>query len=107
MFMIVFLAYAQLGCLLFGTSHPDFKDMITSIITLMRMFLGDFDYNMLERANYILGPIYFVSYILLVFFILLVNEIQQQKDSPMTVIKQIILFVSIPSFFIEYVSGYY
>lgn len=79
MFMIVFLAYAQLGCLLFGATHPDFRDMATSVITLMRMFLGDFEYKLLEQANYVLGPIYFISYIMLVFFILLVSD--QQKFS--------------------------
>ncbi|XP_037884726.1 polycystin-2 [Glossina fuscipes] len=71
MFFIVFLAYAQLGLLLFGASHPDFRDFGTSVITLMRMFLGDFEYQLIEEANYFLGPIYFITYVLLVFFILL------------------------------------
>ncbi|XP_034472383.1 polycystic kidney disease 2-like 1 protein isoform X2 [Drosophila innubila] len=71
MFGIVFLAYAQLGLLLFGTKHPDFRNFITSILTMMRMILGDFQYNLIEQANRVLGPIYFLTYILLVFFILL------------------------------------
>ncbi|XP_058982757.1 polycystin-2-like protein 1 isoform X3 [Musca domestica] len=71
MFFIVFLAYAQLGLLIFGTSHPDFREFGISIITLMRMFLGDFEYELIEEANHILGPIYFLSYVLFVFFILL------------------------------------
>ncbi|XP_030383935.1 polycystic kidney disease 2-like 1 protein [Scaptodrosophila lebanonensis] len=71
MFAIVFLAYAQLGLLLFGTKHPDFRNFITSILTMIRMILGDFQYQLIEKANYILGPIYFLTYILIVFFILL------------------------------------
>ncbi|KAH8377065.1 hypothetical protein KR093_003289 [Drosophila rubida] len=71
MFAIVFLAYAQLGLLLFGTKHPDFRNFITSIMTMIRMILGDFQYNLIEQANRVLGPIYFLTYILLVFFILL------------------------------------
>nr|ASU06176.1 polycystic kidney disease 2 protein [Drosophila simulans]ASU06177.1 polycystic kidney disease 2 protein [Drosophila simulans]ASU06180.1 polycystic kidney disease 2 protein [Drosophila simulans]ASU06181.1 polycystic kidney disease 2 protein [Drosophila simulans] len=71
MFGIVFLAYAQLGLLLFGTKHPDFRNFITSILTMIRMILGDFQYNLIEQANRVLGPIYFLTYILLVFFILL------------------------------------
>ncbi|XP_073814725.1 polycystic kidney disease 2 isoform X5 [Musca autumnalis] len=71
MFFIVFLAYAQLGLLIFGTSHPDFRGFGIAIITLMRMFLGDFEYELIEEANHILGPIYFLSYVLFVFFILL------------------------------------
>lgn len=74
MFFIVFLAYAQLGLLLFGASHPDFRDFGTSVITLMRMFLGDFEYQLIEEANYFLGPVYFITYVLLVFFILLVSS---------------------------------
>ncbi|ALC38497.1 Pkd2, partial [Drosophila busckii] len=71
MFGIVFLAYAQLGLLLFGTKHPDFRNFLTSILTMIRMILGDFQYNLIEQANRVLGPIYFLTYILLVFFILL------------------------------------
>ncbi|XP_060666102.1 uncharacterized protein LOC132798308 [Drosophila nasuta] len=71
MFGIVFLAYAQLGLLLFGTKHPDFRNFITSVLTMIRMILGDFQYNLIEQANRVLGPIYFLTYILLVFFILL------------------------------------
>uniref|UniRef100_A0A1I8P7Z4 Polycystin cation channel PKD1/PKD2 domain-containing protein n=1 Tax=Stomoxys calcitrans TaxID=35570 RepID=A0A1I8P7Z4_STOCA len=71
MFFIVFLAYAQLGLLIFGTSHPDFRSFGISVVTLMRMFLGDFEYELIEKSNHILGPIYFLSYVLFVFFILL------------------------------------
>ncbi|KAM7361435.1 polycystic kidney disease 2 [Cochliomyia hominivorax] len=71
MFFIVFLAYAQLGLLIFGSSHPDFREFTISVITLMRMFLGDFEYQLIEEANHILGPIYFLTYVLFVFFILL------------------------------------
>ncbi|XP_065358834.1 polycystin-2-like protein 2 [Calliphora vicina] len=71
MFFIVFLAYAQLGLLIFGSSHPDFREFGVSVITLMRMFLGDFDYQLIEEANHVLGPIYFLTYVLFVFFILL------------------------------------
>ncbi|XP_041451622.1 polycystic kidney disease 2-like 2 protein [Drosophila obscura] len=71
MFGIVFLAYAQLGLLLFGTKHPDFHNFLTSVLTMIRMILGDFQYNLIEQANRVLGPIYFLTYILLVFFILL------------------------------------
>ncbi|XP_067619298.1 polycystin-2-like protein 2 [Eurosta solidaginis] len=71
MFGIVFLAYAQLGLLLFGNVHYDFRNFHESLITMIRMILGDFDYDSIEAANRVLGPIYFLTYILLVFFILL------------------------------------
>ncbi|XP_004523517.1 polycystic kidney disease 2-like 2 protein [Ceratitis capitata] len=71
MFGIVFLAYAQLGLLLFGNVHQDFRNFKESLLTMIRMILGDFDYDGIEAANRVLGPIYFLTYILLVFFILL------------------------------------
>lgn len=71
MFLIVFIAYAQLGFILFGSEIADFRSFFNAIFTLMRTILGDFDYLAIERANRILGPIYFLSYIFFVFFVLL------------------------------------
>lgn len=42
------------------------------MFTLLRTILGDFDYAEIERANRVLAPIYFLSYIFFVFFVLLV-----------------------------------
>lgn len=73
------------------------------------MFLGDFEYELIEEANHILGPIYFLSYVLFVFFILLVslrfqlnNNIQLCNFHEMygTLILIIFLFSK------EHVSGY-
>lgn len=44
------------------------------MFTLLRTILGDFDYQEIEEANRILAPIYFLSYIFLVFFVLLVSK---------------------------------
>ena len=41
--------------------------------TQLRIILGDFDYNAIERANRVLGPIYFFTYVFFVFFVLLVS----------------------------------
>lgn len=73
MFLIVFVAYAQLGYILFGTENPDFRTYADSVLTLLRTVLGDFDYLAIERSNRILGPIYFITYIFFVFFVLLVS----------------------------------
>ncbi|XP_023564672.1 polycystic kidney disease 2-like 1 protein isoform X2 [Octodon degus] len=71
MFFIVFFAYAQLGYLLFGTQVENFSTFIKCIFTQFRIILGDFDYNAINNANRILGPVYFVTYVFFVFFILL------------------------------------
>ncbi|KAM4607907.1 polycystin-2-like protein 1 [Polymixia lowei] len=71
MFFIVFFAYAQLGYLLFGTEVDSFSTFVKCIFTQFRIILGDFDYDAIERANRVLGPIYFVTYVFFVFFVLL------------------------------------
>ncbi|KAL8186750.1 UNVERIFIED_CONTAM: Polycystic kidney disease 2-like 1 protein [Gekko kuhli] len=71
MFFIVFFAYAQLGYLLFGTQVENFSTFVKCIFTQFRIILGDFDYNAIDNANRILGPIYFVTYVFFVFFVLL------------------------------------
>ncbi|XP_062851470.1 polycystin-2-like protein 1 [Trichomycterus rosablanca] len=71
MFFIVFFAYAQLGYLLFGTQVESFSTFNKCIFTQFRIILGDFDYDGIEQANRILGPIYFFTYVFFVFFVLL------------------------------------
>ncbi|XP_076327240.1 polycystin-2-like protein 1 isoform X2 [Tachypleus tridentatus] len=71
MFCIVFFAYAQLGYLLFGTQVKDFSNFLKSVFTLLRIILGDFDFYEIEAANRVLGPIFFLSYVFFVFFVLM------------------------------------
>lgn len=71
MFLIIFFAYAQLGYLIFGTQIKDFSSIGSCIFTLFRIVLGDFDFHELEAANRILGPTFFMTYVFVVFFVLL------------------------------------
>ncbi|KAI3378657.1 hypothetical protein SNEBB_011293 [Seison nebaliae] len=71
MFFIVFFAFAQLGYLIFGTQIKDFSSFVSSLFTLFRIILGDFDFHALEQANRVLGPIFFLTYVFFVFFVLL------------------------------------
>ncbi|VDN98329.1 unnamed protein product [Rodentolepis nana] len=71
MFFIVFFAFAQLGYLAFGTQVSDFGTFTTSLMTLFRIILGDFDFQALQNAQSILGPLYFLVYIFFVFFVLI------------------------------------
>lgn len=71
MFFIIFLAFAQLGYLIFGTQVADFSSFQTSIFTLFRIILGDFNFQALQQANRVLGPAYFILYVFFVFFVLL------------------------------------
>lgn len=71
MFFIIFLAFAQLGYLIFGTQVKDFSSFQSAIFTLFRIILGDFNFHELEEANRVLGPAYFMLYVFFVFFVLL------------------------------------
>ncbi|KAG3266236.1 polycystin-2-like protein 2 isoform X3 [Ictidomys tridecemlineatus] len=71
MFFIIFFAYAQLGFLVFGSQVDDFSTFQNSIFTQFRIVLGDFNFAGIQQANWILGPIYFITFIFFVFFVLL------------------------------------
>ena len=71
MFMIIFFAFAELGFLLFGTQVQDFNNIVSASYTLFRTILGDFNFVVIEQADSTFGPIYFLSYIFFVFFVLL------------------------------------
>ncbi|VEN45620.1 unnamed protein product [Callosobruchus maculatus] len=70
-FVIVFCAYSELGYMLFGNVVEDFSSIGLAMFTLLRTTLGDFQYDEIERADKVLAPMYFLSFIYLVFFVLL------------------------------------
>uniref|UniRef100_A0A8C7VDT2 Polycystin-2 n=1 Tax=Oncorhynchus mykiss TaxID=8022 RepID=A0A8C7VDT2_ONCMY len=51
MFFIIFLAYAQLAYLVFGTQVNDFSTFQACIFTQFRIILGDFDFDILPLIN--------------------------------------------------------
>ncbi|KAM6972276.1 polycystin-2 isoform 2-T2 [Aplochiton taeniatus] len=71
MFFIIFLAYAQLAYLVFGTQVDDFSTFQASIFTQFRIILGDFAFSQIEKSNPVLGPIYFTTFVFFIFFILM------------------------------------
>merc|ERR1719270_3130648 len=71
MFVIIFMAFVQLGYLLFGIQIEEFSEIIYVVYTLFRMILGDFNFKAIKVAGGLMGTIYFLSYIFFVFFVLL------------------------------------
>uniref|UniRef100_A0A1I7Y2U4 PKD_channel domain-containing protein n=1 Tax=Steinernema glaseri TaxID=37863 RepID=A0A1I7Y2U4_9BILA len=71
MFAIFYAAYVQFGFLAFGCQIAEYSTIYSASFTLLRTILGDFDFNALQKANRVLGPIFFLTYIFLVFFVLL------------------------------------
>ncbi|KAG8223192.1 hypothetical protein J437_LFUL000358 [Ladona fulva] len=71
MFLIVFFAFVQLGYLLFSAQVRDFSTFGNSTFALLRIILGDFDFDTLQDASPVLGPIFFFCYVFFIFFILM------------------------------------
>ncbi|KAF7270756.1 hypothetical protein GWI33_016297 [Rhynchophorus ferrugineus] len=71
MFFVAYFAYAELGYLVFGSEVKSYSSFGLSMFTLLRTILGDFDYEEIHVANWFVAPIYFLSFIILVFFVLL------------------------------------
>ncbi|XP_068554527.1 polycystin-2-like protein 2 isoform X2 [Anas acuta] len=69
MFFIIFFAYAQFGYLVFGSQVEDFSTFPNCIFSQFRILLGDFNFLTIE-VHRILGPLYFISFVFFVFFIL-------------------------------------
>ncbi|CAH1970953.1 unnamed protein product [Acanthoscelides obtectus] len=71
MFFIVFIAFGEVGCLLFGSSVYNYKNLDIAMFTLLRTTLGNFEYEEIGNIHKVLAPIYFLTFIFLVIFVLL------------------------------------
>eukprot|EP01012_Entosiphon_sulcatum_P018547 TRINITY_DN2327_c0_g1_i2.p1 TRINITY_DN2327_c0_g1~~TRINITY_DN2327_c0_g1_i2.p1 ORF type:complete len:683 (+),score=89.56 TRINITY_DN2327_c0_g1_i2:348-2396(+) len=69
-FTIVFFGFALSHNLAFGTDIDGYKDWTASLITLFLSLLGTFDYPSMLQSNRLLAPLFFITYQLMVFFIL-------------------------------------
>jgi hypothetical protein len=62
------MAFTQFAFLIFGTTVKSYKDFQTSLASAFRFSLGQFNLKELHEADYILGSLYFILFILIVFF---------------------------------------
>ncbi|XP_062575644.1 polycystin-2-like protein 1 [Saccostrea cucullata] len=70
MYFIVFLAFTQLGYLLFGSKLKEFSEFGSSFFALFNIILGSFDFYALRAVDRYLGPTFFFLFIFFIFFIL-------------------------------------
>eukprot|EP00755_Sulcionema_specki_P030676 Sspe_Gene.18636::Locus_6722_Transcript_1_1_Confidence_1.000_Length_2842::g.18636::m.18636 len=71
LFAWIVLAFAITGHTLFGGAMWGFRNLNAAYSTLLRMLLGDFDYEALRKENRFLAGVYFWSYCVLALFLLL------------------------------------
>lgn len=70
-FVLVLIGSGQGFFMAFGVYLYSFRSFDESILGLLRMAVGDFDYSELQGAQPVLGPLMFWVYIFLVFFVLM------------------------------------
>ena len=63
---------------LFDFQIKDFSTITDTAFTQFRLILGDFDFPAIENAHKQLGPMYFISYIFFVFFVLMVSQFTKE-----------------------------
>merc|ERR1711871_160057 len=69
MFFVVFLAYTAMAMLLYGHALLQYSDFGRTLITLFLVTLGDFEYDELKQVTPTFTPVYFFSFIVIVFFL--------------------------------------
>ncbi len=50
-----------------------FSSLKYALFTQFRLILGDFDFSAIKEAHSTWGPVWFITYVLLVFFVLMVR----------------------------------
>ncbi|XP_035663364.1 polycystic kidney disease protein 1-like 2 [Branchiostoma floridae] len=70
-FFLFFSGFAMSGFLMFGTTVTAYRAVSLSYSTLFQMSLGLFDYRELFDENPFLGPIFFLTFMCLVYLVLM------------------------------------
>lgn len=70
MFLLFFMAYTQTAFLIFGPVNEDYSSFVVAAETMLSMTLGGFDFIGLQDANRLVGPIFFISYMVFIFLVL-------------------------------------
>lgn len=70
MFCILFLAFCQFAFLVFGVDNDDYSSFSTTLGSVMSLTLGSFQFHALADSSRILGPIFFLGYVVCVYFVL-------------------------------------
>ncbi len=70
-FFFLFLSYVSLAHFLFVDQLEDYRKLSTSIVALVKMFLGKFDVGAYFQVAPILGPFLFFSYMIVIQMILI------------------------------------
>ncbi|RHY30105.1 hypothetical protein DYB32_004605 [Aphanomyces invadans] len=68
-FVFIFFGYAVMGFLLFGTHVREYRSLTGSLASCFQMLLGAFDFTTLSEANPVMSGLFFFSFMIFVFLI--------------------------------------
>mmetsp|Transcript_63812 Transcript_63812/g.157003 ORF Transcript_63812/g.157003 Transcript_63812/m.157003 type:complete len:889 (+) Transcript_63812:198-2864(+) len=71
LFFVVVVGFSLGFHLAFGKLVRDHRDLTSSLGALFQAILGQFDYEVLKGVNKIMAPLLFISYMVIVFFLIL------------------------------------
>ena len=80
-FGVAFWGYSILGYLLLGDTIESFRSVITSAATLMSTMLGKMSKDLVSFENNTMGMLFFISYVIVVTFILVDMFITIMNDT--------------------------
>ena len=69
-FFIVFLAYTSVAALVFGRNMFGYRTLLSSFVSLQNLMLGKMRFRPMQRANRVLGPVFFFSFMVVVSMVL-------------------------------------
>jgi len=70
-FAMVIFSYAQAFHIAFGTDIAEYKTLLDAIFGLFKTLLGDFDFEAMKARNAYLGPLLFITFEIVCYFIFL------------------------------------
>jgi hypothetical protein len=70
-FCFVIFAYAQAFHISFGTDISDYSTLLNAIFGLFKTLLGDFDFEAIKNVNQVLGPLLFITFEVVCYFVML------------------------------------
>jgi len=70
-FIVIFLSYVSLAFLLFNSQLQDYSNFGISVVSLTRMFLGQFDVPAYRSVAPVLGPMLFFTYMIAIQMVLI------------------------------------
>lgn len=70
-FVMVIFSYAQAFHIAFGTDIAEYKTLLDAIFGLFKTLLGDFDFEAMKARNAYLGPLLFITFEIVCYFVFL------------------------------------